>query len=153
MTQKLNVSTIVYWTLRVFLGGLFIFSSMHKLFDPLGFAKIIYSYQLTPHFLINFAAIVMPFVELLCGLLLIFGVFRISTLFTIEALLIFFTILIGINIVRGIDFTCGCFSNSTEKSLFNQPIVSFAKNFVLLAIGGYLIKREQTLIKKRYHSQ
>ncbi|MDX9702996.1 MAG: MauE/DoxX family redox-associated membrane protein [Candidatus Auribacterota bacterium] len=152
MTRKPDLPTFLYWIMRVFLGGLFIFSGMHKLFDPLGFAKIIFNYQLTPHILINFAAVVMPFVELLCGLMLIFGVFRISALVTLEALLVFFTILIGINILRGLDFTCGCFSNSTEKTFLNQPIVSFIKNFVLLAIGGYLIKREKPLIKTRYSS-
>lgn len=149
-TKEPTISTTLYWMARIFFGGLFVYSSLHKIFDPLGFAKIIYNYQMTPSYFINLIAITMPYVELLCGLMLIFGVFRIGALATIEFLLVFFTIIIGINILRGIDFTCGCFSNSTEQSFWNRPIISFLKNFVLIAVGAYLIKREQPYIKRRY---
>ena len=52
-----NNGWIDLW-LRLFLGGLFIYASYHKILDPAAFAKNIYSYYLFPAASINLIAIV-----------------------------------------------------------------------------------------------
>ncbi len=140
----------VYWFLRIFLGSLFIFSCIHKIADPYGFALIVRNYQLTPLYLINFVAIVLPYVELLCGLMILFGVWRLGALFLVELMLAFFSVLIAVNILRGIDFTCGCFSNSPQKVFMELPMVALVRDIILMAMGGYLFKLEQPYFKKYY---
>ena len=48
---------------RIVLGGLFIYSGIDKIIDPLSFATIIHHYRITPPNMINFAAIVIPCVS------------------------------------------------------------------------------------------
>lgn len=150
-TGKMSViNKVIYWFLRLFMGGLFIYASIHKITDPLGFAKIVHNFQLSPWYMINFTAVVMPYVELICGLFLILGIFRLGALFTIEFLLGFFTVLIAINIARGLDFTCGCFSNSTEKTFLDIPLITLLRDIVLFFMGLYLFKLEKPYFEKNY---
>jgi len=145
-----NFKFAVYWFLRLFLGLVFIYASIHKITDPLGFAKIVHNFQLAPWYMVNFTAIVMPYLELLCGILLISGIFRLGALFTIEFLLAFFSVLIAVNIARGLDFTCGCFSNSTEKTVLDIPAVTLLRDIAMFLMGLYLFKLEKPYFEKHY---
>lgn len=145
-----RIEKVIYWVLRLFIGGLFIFSSIHKIVDPFGFAVIVNRYQLTPGYLVNFVAIVMPYVELFCGLAVFFGIWRLGALFLIQVLLVFFSILIGINIIRGIEFTCGCFSNSLIPTFFELPGVALVRDIILVAMGFYLFKLEKPYFFAHY---
>jgi len=60
--------------LRIYLGGLFIYASMYKINYPGEFAETIASYQLLPFWAVNVTALIMPWVELVIGVLLVLGV-------------------------------------------------------------------------------
>ena len=98
---------------RLILGGLFIYASIDKALNPLEFAQIIHNYRITPPSLINFAAIILPWIELLTGALLILGVKVRGANIVIGGLLVFYIALLATTAARGINVACGCFSTST----------------------------------------
>ncbi len=61
--------------LRWLIGAVFIYASIPKILEPDLFAKIIYGYDLFPKILINIIAITVPYIELVTGLFLVFGIF------------------------------------------------------------------------------
>ncbi|MFH1091066.1 MAG: MauE/DoxX family redox-associated membrane protein [Pseudomonadota bacterium] len=102
--------------LRLFLGGLFIYASVDKIFNPAAFAEIIYNYRILSGALINIAAIVLPWLELILGLLLLAGRFMPGAILIGTTLLFFFWTALLFNLARGLDIHCGCFSTqSTEQ--------------------------------------
>jgi uncharacterized membrane protein YphA (DoxX/SURF4 family) len=96
--------------IRLFLGGMFIYASLHKLADPAAFSKIIYGYKILPPWAINLLAITLPGVELVSGVLLLLGLFSRGASLTITLSLGVFVCAIGFNLWRGVEFDCGCFS-------------------------------------------
>ncbi|MBD3170628.1 MAG: DoxX family membrane protein [candidate division Zixibacteria bacterium] len=100
--------------LRVILGAAFIYASIDKIIHPAEFAKIIHYYRLLPGYLINFWAIVLPWIELAAGLFLVLGLYREGSLSIVTLLLVVFMIAIGINIIRGVNLQCGCFTVSPD---------------------------------------
>ena len=101
---------------RWILGATFLFAAFHKIMEPEGFAKAIYSYGLFPAFSINLIAIILPFLELFSGFALIFGVYYRAAIIAIFGMLILFIGALSINYIRGHQFDCGCFSFNRENS-------------------------------------
>ncbi len=129
------------------LGAVFFYASFHKITNPAEFAKIIYGYGLFPGSLINLFAIWVPFVELVCGICLISGVFRQSALLVCNAMLLGFILIISINLIRGHEFDCGCFSFAHHNS--TQAAISLLiRDGFLLATGLYLYYFSRHHIKK-----
>jgi uncharacterized membrane protein YphA (DoxX/SURF4 family) len=62
------------FVLRVFLGGLFLYSSLHKIQSPDEFAIAIRGYKLLPVELTNLFALAMAWSEAVAGIMLILGV-------------------------------------------------------------------------------
>ena len=94
---------------RLFLGIIFVYASYEKILDPVGFSKNIHNFHITPVSVENLAALIIPWLELIIGVFLIFGLFLEGTTSIIIALLIFFIIILSQAIYRGIDIHCGCF--------------------------------------------
>ena len=59
--------------MRLLLGGIFVWASIYKILDPTAFAGVINNYQLLPDALINGFAVTLPWLELVLGVFLIFG--------------------------------------------------------------------------------
>jgi uncharacterized membrane protein YphA (DoxX/SURF4 family) len=119
---------------RWILGITFIYASYHKILVPAEFAKIIYGYDLFPGNLINLIAIVLPFVELVCGIALILGVFSRSATLIVSAMLVGFIIILSINLIRGHEFDCGCFS-SVETRFAGSVEVTILRDIIYLILG------------------
>jgi putative oxidoreductase len=129
------------FTVRWILGLIFIYASFHKIIAPDEFAKLVYGYGLFPNELINLIAIILPFIELLTGLLLISGKLIRSATIMIIVLLILFIVLISINLVRGYEFDCGCFAANDFFSS-KTPWKTLTRDVVLLLLGGYVYQFE-----------
>jgi uncharacterized membrane protein YphA (DoxX/SURF4 family) len=116
--------TSPWLTIRVqlALGALFVAAALPKIIDPPSFAHMIYNYRIMPAKLINVMALTMPWVELLCGLALILGVWKRAALMLIGAMLIVFIIAIGINLGRGNAIDCGCFNVADAGKTYEQRI-------------------------------
>lgn len=111
-TQMLKIVKSPYLALafRLYIGGVFVYASMHKINFPGEFAENIANYQLVPFWAVNAMAVFMPWTELICGFLLIIGVRVKSAAAVAAGLLALFTVAIAITLIRGIPLGCGCFS-------------------------------------------
>lgn len=93
---------------------------MEKIFEPAKFANEIGNYKLLPEVILNFVALILPWIEVISGLLLIAGV-RIKANSTIIAsMLIIFIFGVASAMARGLSIKCGCSSS-------NAQVVGFPK--------------------------
>jgi putative oxidoreductase len=104
------------------LGAIFIIAALPKIADPPSFAHMIYNYRILPAGLINISSLVMPWVELLCGIALVLGVWRRAALSIITILLVVFLVAISINLARGNAIDCGCFNVSLANRTVEQRL-------------------------------
>lgn len=94
---------------RLYIGGLFIYAAMYKINYAGEFAETIAGYRILPYWAINMTAIVMPWLELICGILLIIGVRPNAAVVFIIGMLFLFSTAIFVNLIRGTNIGCGCF--------------------------------------------
>ncbi|MBM4175207.1 MAG: DoxX family membrane protein [Ignavibacteria bacterium] len=143
MIQKiLNIKTLQL-VIRFFLGFVFIYASMNKISSPGEFALSISNYQLFPNFLINFTAVFIPWLELVCGFGLIFGFHLRENAFVYLSLLITFTLLIALSMIRGLDIECGCFGSEDSSKV---GFLKILENLALILLSAYLF---HTSIKEK----
>lgn len=138
--------------LRGLLGVLLLWAAVSKLANPTEFLGSIYAYNLPlPQALLKTTAIVLPWVELLCGLLLLAGFWSQTALLIVTGLLVGFVIATGQAWVRGIDIACGCFNLKIFGLTDHFPglgrfleSVSFAffRNLLLTGLAGFLLRQE-----------
>jgi len=121
----------------MFLGFIFIFAAITKVTDPEAFSQAIYNYKLIPDFLINFLAIIIPWIELAAGILLIFGISVKENSAIFSGLLIVFIIAIGISLARGLNIDCGCFGTIDGSKV---GLLKILENVGLLLLSLILIK-------------
>jgi uncharacterized membrane protein YphA (DoxX/SURF4 family) len=121
---------------RLIVGAFFVWAGALKVFHPLGFADDIMAYGLFPRGLALIAALTLPWVEVVCGALLLIGLFRRAAALVIAALLVAFIILVVITMARGLDLVCGCLGALSGKvgwKLLAQDIVLL---FLALTVLG-----------------
>jgi putative oxidoreductase len=108
--RKILENPILSLIARLIVGWVFIYAAVGKIADPADFAGDIKNYQLLPDFLLNIAALTMPWIEMLCGIFLIVG-FRLKANALISiSLLIFFNVAVLFAMSQGLNIDCGCFS-------------------------------------------
>ena len=137
-----DIVTHPWLTIRVqiALGVIFVAAALPKIVDPPSFAHMIYNYKLVPVGLLNLMALVMPWIELLCGLALVLGVWPGTARTIIGLLLVTFVIAIGINLARGNAIDCGCFDVSAagktrEERLADMRLVILRDLGMLLMVA------------------
>ena len=97
---------------RLVLGVVFIYASLYKIAEPAEFALSIATYDIMSLWSINLMAITLPWIELLCGGLIIIGLYTRENTLAIGGMLVVFVIAIGVALSRGTDFSCGCFASA-----------------------------------------
>jgi uncharacterized membrane protein YphA (DoxX/SURF4 family) len=102
--------------LRLVVGGIFLWAGIIKIFDPLEFAQGIANYRVFPRVITFFLALVLPWLEVLCGVFLILGMFRNASALLVSCLLAGFLVIITSAILRGLDIDCGCFGGLSQKA-------------------------------------
>ncbi len=150
--------------LRVLLGGLFLLSGAIKIYniqiksvanpqsessynvrfshvpDQGPFAKDVLNYQFPPRFLNNFVAITVPWVEVLAGALLMFGVWKRANALVIALLLVVFLVAISQAVARHLNINCGCFGTVEGTKV---GFWKLGEDFVMLAVAAWLVWRDR----------
>ncbi len=126
-------SPAVQRLLRVILAGLFIYASLDKIWQPALFAKAIYNYQLLPGMLLHPAAILLPYLELVTGIMLLMNVFPRTNSGIMLGLLILFTLAVIAAVLRGLDIQCGCFA--LDRSGTRTTFRKIGENLILLVLA------------------
>ena len=108
--EKIQTGALLFTAGRIALGCVFVWASWDKIFNPMGFAEAIANYQIVPPALGNPAALILPWIELVCGICMILNRWTRGSALVATLLLLVFMGALGINIYRGVDINCGCFT-------------------------------------------
>jgi putative oxidoreductase len=101
-----------------------------SLADPAEFAHDINNYRILPWILSVALAFYLPWLEILCGLGLMFRVLYRGALSILTALIVVFTLGTIAAKVRGLDITCGCFGHASQHWSLPAHLVT---NLAILA--------------------
>ena len=123
---------------RLALGAVFLWASYDKLLDPRAFALAVANYQLVPEVGVNLLAVLLPWLELACALLLISGQWTRTSSLIVALLLVVFMIAVGVAMVRGLDVSCGCIGSDASRRI---GIKLLGQDALLLAMAVFLTIR------------
>ena len=119
--------------IRIIISFVFIYAGAEKISNPDDFALSISNYRLLPTSTLNFFSITLPWIEIVTGILLLFGISVKENSAIILTMLSVFTIAIIISLFRGLSIDCGCFGKGTQIGLFK-----LGENFLMI-IGSLLL--------------
>ena len=135
--KNINIPKNEYINLaiRIIVGLVFIVTGTSKIVDPTLFAREISNYDMMFPPFINLIAIVLPWVELVVGILFICGIRIKANTILLAAMLLVFNIAVATAWARGLDINCGCYSNIAEQTVGIQKL---AENFAMIAILAFV---------------
>lgn len=135
---------------RVFCGFTFLVASLDKLGEPALFARAIENYHLLPPVWVPLAAVVVPWLEFLVGLGLVFGWKWRSAALVYCGLLTVYSVSLAVNLLRGVEMSCGCFSlahaaPATWWTVLRDLVLLLPGLLVLASHATYLSLSRETL--------
>ena len=134
-----------WMTVRVqfVLAAFFVVAAVAKIADPPGFAHEIYNYRLLPAAAVNALALVLPWLELLTGAALFFGLWRREAAGMLGVLLLVFIGALSINLAQKHPVDCGCFGTSkverTEAERLSDMKLAILRDVGLLALVAQIL--------------
>lgn len=132
----LLTNKVFIFVLRILLGGMFIYSSIHKIQNPEAFAFAIRGYDLLPDSLSSLFAILIAWSEALAGIMLVLGVMTKKAAGAILLMLAMFTVAVLTTMVKGLVIDCGCFGKDGNQST-SFPLV--IRNLFLIAAAAMVM--------------
>jgi uncharacterized membrane protein YphA (DoxX/SURF4 family) len=133
LSAAINTATPV---IRIVLGAIFLFSSAGKIADPWAFAAIVTNYQLLPPSWVWATALIIPWIEALCGLALVLGRLEKGAALLVSLMMVVFTGIMLYNSYRGLNVACGCFSLSAKAP--SNIALNTLRNLLILAAGAWV---------------
>jgi uncharacterized membrane protein YphA (DoxX/SURF4 family) len=128
------------FVLRLIIGGMFIYVAYNKLVNPEEFAKAIKNYDMLPFWAINIMAIILPYIELFCGLFLILGIYKKSSSVIIAVSLFIFIIALTTAYARGLNIDCGCgFSSLIQQTASKNELLIRIFEDICMLIGIVIV--------------
>jgi uncharacterized membrane protein YphA (DoxX/SURF4 family) len=130
--MALNNNRFVVLSLRLILSLFFLVSAYGKLVDIERYSvDAVYNFGIMPMFLARPFGLVMPFIELLCGLGLLFGVLTRLSALGIGLMSLSFFVAKAIVLSQGRSIDCGCFGAvidtlASVTIFLDLPIMFFA---------------------------
>lgn len=138
---EFNLRTVLRWVLAVVL----VWAALSKIANLNEFYLSIRLYQVPlPDTLVRLAAMVMPWLELLIGILMVAGTARRAALIWAAILFAVFIVVTGQAWVRGLNIACGCFKLDflgEEFSRFFESVkFAFFRAILLFTAAVYLCR-------------
>ena len=134
---------ILFHASRLLLGGIFIYAGVLKGQDPVAFAGQVANYQLLPYAWNYLVAAILPYLEILCGSLLILNRWVRPATLILGVLNLVFIVALSSLLVRGIDIDCGCFRPDVDAH--TSPLSALLRDLgimVLVAMIWFLDRRK-----------
>jgi putative oxidoreductase len=116
--QTSNLARSVWRIVDFVVGGIFIYAGAIKALDPIGFAGDIDNYKILPWTIGLGLAFYLPWLEIACGLAVVFRRFYFGGLPILISLVSIFIAATVAAKIRGLDITCGCFGHVSQNWSF-----------------------------------
>jgi len=121
---------------RIYLGGVFIFASIYKIQEPYEFALSVATYQISPLYLINLFAIILPWLELFVGITIIAGFWTRESAFLILGMMVLFAVALAYALAQGHEMTCGCFAS--QEAVDQIGVHTLVRDIVWITLAAYV---------------
>ncbi|MFA5058660.1 MAG: MauE/DoxX family redox-associated membrane protein [Opitutaceae bacterium] len=122
------------------LSGVFLYAGAVKIPDPAGFAWAIHNYRLLPYPAAAALAVYLPWLELGCGLGVLWPKISPGALIVLLGLCLVFSGALASALARNLDISCGCFGS--EGGSRASLIVSLLRSVSLVLLCGWMLRRE-----------
>ena len=140
--KNLFSNMYLLFLIRLVLGFIFIYAGAEKISDLEAFAISISNYRLLPVSTLNFFAITLPWIELVAGVLMVFGIAVKENSSIVFSMLLVFTIAIIISLFRGLSIDCGCFGKGSQIGLLKlgENTLMIIGSFLLMIFGSNFLR-------------
>lgn len=125
---------------RVALATVFVYAGALKALDPAAFALAVFHYRLLPYAAAAALALYLPWLEMVCGLGVIWSATRLGALNLLVGMSVVFAAAILSALWRHLDIACGCFGPGPAGSA--ALVVSLIRSLALILVSGGLLWRE-----------
>ncbi|SDZ82587.1 Methylamine utilisation protein MauE [Desulfuromusa kysingii] len=126
------LTKILYHASRLLLAAVFIYAGMIKANDIAAFAGQVANYKILPYAWNYLVAAILPYLELLCGVLLLLNKRVRPAVLVLFILNIVFILALSSVISRGFDIDCGCFNPNATTS--TSPVAALLRDFGLIVL-------------------
>lgn len=136
MSQRIHA--FLACAVRVYLGIVFLMACVHKIAHPDQFAMDVATYQFLPVVLIHPFAIVLPWTELIAGVMLLVGWRVRSAALLVSLMMVSFMIALTWALTRELNISCGCFAS---QAMEQDPISwwTMLRDAVWLVMSVYVV--------------
>jgi hypothetical protein len=135
--MRFSLGNFVWRLLDLIIAAVFIYAGVLKALDPVQLAHDIDNYKILPWTVGVGLAFYLPWLEIFCGLALIFRRFYRGALSILTALVLVFLVATVAAKVRGLDITCGCFGHASQHWSFPAHLALDLAILAALAVLGY----------------
>ena len=134
--QNTGIYRVIELAARIVVGLVFLLYGLDKITHPDNFSRAIANYRLLPEALVNLVAVTLPWVECVCGLLLLAGQWVRSAALVSAFLLSVFVVAVSITLARGLDIACGCLDADAGRKVGMKLLV---EDLLLLGAAAVLV--------------
>jgi uncharacterized membrane protein YphA (DoxX/SURF4 family) len=127
---------------RLIIGFIFVAAATGKIADPEAFAQAILNYKVVSGTSVLVFATILPWMELLAGLGVFFGVATRGSSLILSGTLMIFTVAVASAVMRGLDISCGCFS--ADPAVGKVGWTRVGENLLMLAVAIFLFCSKST---------
>jgi hypothetical protein len=134
----------IYHLCRLSLAGVFLYAGFLKGRDPVAFAGQVAAYQILPYAFNYLVAAMLPYVELLCGALLLLNRRVRPALLVLFGLNSVFMLALFSLVLRGLDIDCGCFHPGGEEGAGTSPQMALLRDagLMLMIILSWVFRQK-----------
>jgi uncharacterized membrane protein YphA (DoxX/SURF4 family) len=133
-----------YHLCRILLGLFFVYAGALKISDAQTFAGQVAAYQILPYQWNYVAASTLPWIELICGGLLIANQKVRPASLVIGLLTVVFMIALVSVMARGFEIDCGCFGPQIQST----PQQALLRNVLILALTHFVFHLRNKYVRK-----
>lgn len=135
---------------RIILAFIFIYAAIGKIANSQEFADTVAAFKVIPITTVNLFAIVLPWIELVCGVALFIGQFAVSATMLISVMNLIFMTAAASAMARGLSIECGCFTLSSAHSKVGWMLL--ARDAILILFCILLISQNAGSSVRHAHS-
>ena len=134
-----KIRKIIEHLFRLVIGGIFLVAAILKIMNPQLFQQEILAYQMVGYPLSFLMAHVLPFLELMIGIGLVFRIsYRIGLMLALGSLILF-SVALAWTWMQGLNIDCGCFG---KIDLIHGQPMALLRDLALIAMLLYLYRRD-----------